>query len=241
MKKSGKKGINLIELILIILVVIILIIVGKGIIQNVSSKGNKDSGNKKTGEKPKFTTEMLADNGIGTNETLETMRKKYSNLVQTNSYVDTKTGNNIDVYSSDNMTLMFKNNNLYTCISTDPNFEFNGIKVGDSKDKVSNAFYKDSKAGDVIGKDGTTIGKYLYGDYTIDDLESKRITTNVAYGYIAEAEQSNDSYDELIEYVYMEPPYSNEYATKKDNITLLEFIIKDNKVTTIATQVAPIE
>lgn len=226
-----KKGINLILLVIIVLVVIVVALI---ILKNIISNNNlkKEEQEQKT---EKFSISMLEDNGLGESQTLSELENKFGDLTSIASYVEVSTGDNIDEYIGNRTTLILKNSKLNTFITTNQDFEFNGIKIGDSKDKVIKSFYNENKDENVVDNNGNIIGKYLYGSFTTDNLNENKITDNVEYAYIGN--QSNDTTDYTIRYVYMEPPYKNEYASIQDTISCIEFGIKDDIVTTFASQI----
>ena len=91
-----------------------------------------------------------------------------------------------------------------------------GLKVGDTKEKVISAFYREQELMCVVSpRDNQVFGKYLYGHYTSDDFEERQITGKVEYAFI-----NNYRFDEkdtdstyMIGYYYLEPPYVNRYAS----------------------------
>lgn len=240
-RREKKRGISLLSLIGIILGIILFIIIVKNIPKDIFNQ--KEEQVQKEDIKEKFSLTMLREKGIDKNSTIEDIKKVFNNITQSNSYVETSTGNNMDTYTAEGATIYFKNNKIYILIVDAPNFEFNGIKVGDSKDKVINSFYEEKNNKDVISSDGTTIiGQFLYGEYTIYDLKSKNITQEVNYGYIGNDNTKVDGVcDYIIQYVCMEPPYKNEYASLSDDIAIIEFGMKEDKVATIALQISPLE
>lgn len=235
-----KRGISLLSIIIFIIIVIAVVVCIKAFkpkiqipVLNESSKG----------EKSKFSLEMLENNGLGENITINDLKNKFGTLNKSNSYVKISTGENIDEYTGSGVTVIFRNNKFSICIVTNnQDFEFNGIKLGDSEDKLVNAFYKESTNNDVITKDGKNIGKYLYGTFTVDNLEEEKTSDKIEYACKTnDGDSQSNLYDYIIEYVYMEPPYKSEYATKNDDAACLEFGIKDGNVSTFACQIGPLE
>lgn len=114
-----------------------------------------------------------------------------------------------------------------------------GIKVGSTFDDILNVYYRDVNCMNNIfySADKTTaLGKYLYGTFTIDDLENVKTASNVEYGVInfngyASLEEA-ESY--IVEMTYFEAPYKNGTASISDDFAQLAFDIdKSGKVTSI--------
>ena len=231
MMKKKKRGISLVGLLLVIAVVVAVIIIVPKILK------------KKGFAMEKFTIDMLNNNGIGPSATEESLKQKFPDIKNTNTYVEVTTGDNIKEYSARGITAMFREGKLKTFIVTnsDTNFSFNGIKIGDSKEKVLDSFYSESENKDVLDKDGVIQGKFIYGSYTVDNLEDIKTKDKVEYAYIGNENTALEGYyDYAICFVYMEPPYVNSYATKYDNIARIEIGIKDEVVATFASQVLPL-
>lgn len=101
-----------------------------------------------------------------------------------------------------------------------------GIKIGDSFDKVLETFYHDDDPynKNYLSEDNTELlGKFLYGDYTLAELEKIKPAGKVEYGLL------NVNGDNLIEYTnnyvfeytYMDVPYKKGYATDEDDFCQL--------------------
>lgn len=147
--KVKKRGISLLSLIIIIICIIIAIVVivqlkNKNIF-NKNTENIQQIGKKDNKEKEHFSFSMLEDNGIGKKATLTTLRKKFENLKQDKSYVEGKTGDNIDEYSNEDVQIILRNNTLTKIKINSGDFEINGIKVGDSSNKIENAFDEGEK------------------------------------------------------------------------------------------------
>lgn len=228
-----KRGISLLAVIIIFIIMIVLIIfvinICKGNI-NIALKRNND-----IEEKPKFSIEMLDENGIGKENSIDQLKQKFGNISKKSSYVEVSTKENVNEYTGDGVFLKVKDNKLSTVIVTNENFEFNGIKIGDSEEKLISSFYQENNNEEVKDIDNKVIGTYIYGTYNINNLEEMKITDNVEYAYIGN--ESNDNYDYIIHYVCMEPPYKGEYATKEDTVAYIEFGIKNGIITTFGSEI----
>ena len=238
-----KRGVSLLTVIFILLIIIVLI--GIGI--NIAKKGFDESilgetikvldPNKKT-EDNKFSIETLEENGLGTNATIEQLKNKFGELKQTASYVKTTTDENVEEYSKSGVKVILKNSKLYLTIITEDGFEFNGVKIGDTENKVLNSFYQEKETGEVINSQNEVIGKYIYGSYNIDNLKDMKVKDKIQYAYIGNEKTAYEGlYDYVIQYAYMEPPYEKEYASENDKIVYIEFGIKDGVVKSFASQI----
>jgi hypothetical protein len=108
-----------------------------------------------------------------------------------------------------------------------------GIKVGDNIDRLLDLFYRDQNCmnNEFYSEDKTTsIGKMLYGNFTIDSLENVKTSNKVEYGIINyngySSLETADSYS--VEFTYFEPPYMGSYATIDDAFAQMSVDI-DNK------------
>lgn len=108
-----------------------------------------------------------------------------------------------------------------------------GIKVGDSKDKIFDLYYRDADCmnNNLMTSDkATIIGKYLYGNFTIDDLDSVKANDKIQYGVLNyngySSYENAQSY--IIEFTDFELPYKNQIASYNDDFAQLAFDI-DNK------------
>lgn len=112
-----------------------------------------------------------------------------------------------------------------------------GIKVGDKKDKIFELFYRDSNClnQNLMTEDNETIiGKYLYGDFTIDNLEKVKTNQKIQYGVINYNGYTSmeDAESYIIEFTYFEPPYKGESATYNDDFAQMAFDIDGNDIIT---------
>lgn len=237
-----KRGVSLLAVIMVLLILIAVIWVGIKVFKN--GVNNEVIGKvvkifeKEIPEKEKFSFQMLEENGLGENAKIEQLKSKFENLKQTATYVETSTGKNVEEYSASGIKIILKNNKIYVAIITKEDFEFNGIKIGDSVDKVLESFFKDETSEDVMNAEGEVIGKYIYGNYIIDSLENIEITNEVQYAYIGNEKTAyNGLYDYIVQYACMEPPYKEKSASKKDRIAYIEFGIKDGVVKSFASQI----
>lgn len=238
-----KKGVSLLTVIFILLIIIVLICIGINIVQKGFDKSFLGETikvlepNKKT-EDDKFSIETLEENGLGQKVSINQLRDKFGELKQTASYVKTTTGENIEEYSKSGVKVILKNSKLYLAIIIKEDFEFNGIKIGDTENKVLNSFYQEKETGEVLNSQNEVIGKYIYGNYNIDNLNDMKVKDKVQYAYIGNEKTAYEGlYDYVIQYAYMEPPYESEYASKNDKIAYIEFGIKDGIVKSFASQI----
>lgn len=147
------------------------------------------------------------------------------------------------VYSYKELTLVFSNiegqYKLSAAASVGENETFSrGIKVGDNVDKILDQYYREQNCLNeyFYSKDQTTVlGNMLYGDFTIDDLDTVRTDGKIEYGVINyngyESVETAESY--IIEFTYFEPPYISNIATVNDNFAQIAFDI-DNSGTITA-------
>lgn len=142
------------------------------------------------------------------------------------------------VYSYNDLSLIFsKINGDYkltaaASVSNEDVFA-RGIKVGDNIDRLLDLFYRDQNCmnNEFYSEDKTTsIGKMLYGNFTIDSLENVKTSNKVEYGIINyngySSLETADSYS--VEFTYFEPPYMGSYATIDDAFAQMSVDI-DNK------------
>ena len=66
-----------------------------------------------------------------------------------------------------------------------------------------------------------TKGSYLYGNYTENDINGKKVKENVYFG-------KRDK--NIVYYLYMDAPYNNGFASYKDDIATLTFKVSANKI-----------
>ena len=112
-----------------------------------------------------------------------------------------------------------------------------GLKVGMSVDSILRVYYRDTNYKNNYYKtpDGTTvIGKYLYGDFTIDDLDRVNTKDAIAYGLL-----NYNGYDDLeaaesyiVEFTYFSPDYKTGVATVDDDFAQIAFDIDSNGIIT---------
>lgn len=112
-----------------------------------------------------------------------------------------------------------------------------GLKVGMSVDSILNVYYRDTnyKNNYYMTTDKTSvIGKLLYGDFTIDDLDKVNTKDAISYGMINfngyENEEDADSY--IIEFTYFSPDYKTGVATVDDDFAQIAFDIDNNGIIT---------
>ena len=147
-----------------------------------------------------------------------------------------------ETLSYDNIVLEFYNDKLYSFYSTSEEYAFKNIKVGDNKEKVLNSFYREENTNYAYSANEDIIGKYIYGNFNIYNLETIKTKDAIFYAYQTEKPNNEnlavpDLNDYYLIYSYMCPPYINEYASASDSICSLSFGIKDNLVTSISWNV----
>ncbi len=135
------------------------------------------------------------------------------------------------VYSYNDLTLIFSEIDgeykLTAAASVSNQDVFaRGLKVGDNVDKVYDLYYRDQNCmnNEYYSEDKTTaLGKMLYGNFTIDALDTVKATNKIEYGVINYNGYSSmevaDSY--TIEFTYFEPPYKGDYAQIDDDFAQL--------------------
>lgn len=112
-----------------------------------------------------------------------------------------------------------------------------GIKVGDNKDKIIELFYRDRDClnNNVMTEDNATIiGKYLYGNFTLDNLGKIKIADKIQYGVINYNGYSSleEAQSYIIEFTYFEPPYKEQNATFNDDFAQIAFDIDQKGIIT---------
>lgn len=146
------------------------------------------------------------------------------------------------IYDSESLTFSQINGEyrLTSVESAKTGAEFSrGIKVGDSFDDILKVYYRDANCMNNIlySSDKTTpIGRVLYGDVTLEDLDSVNIQGNVEYGIINfNGYSSREEADEyIVEMTYFEPPYKSGAAGIEDDFAQIAFDIdKAGKITSI--------
>jgi len=166
----------------------------------------------------------------------------------TQAQVQIETGANPDeildekVYAYNDLSLIFMSidGTYKLCAAAsvgDDDVFSRGIKVGDSKDKILELFYRDRDClnNNVMTEDNATIiGKYLYGNFTIENLATVKIADKIQYGIINyngySSMEAAKSY--IIEFTYFEPPYKEQNATYNDDFAQVAFDIDQNGIIT---------
>ncbi len=114
-----------------------------------------------------------------------------------------------------------------------------GLKVGSTFTDILSAYYRDANCmnTDYYSDDGSTIlGKFLYGNYTMNSLDSVKPTDDVAYGVISfNGYQNYESAEScIVEFTFFKSPYKNGSATTSDDFAQIAFDLdKDRKITAI--------
>lgn len=114
-----------------------------------------------------------------------------------------------------------------------------GLKTGDTLDDILKAYFRDENCmnNNYYSADNTAaLGKFLYGSYTMDALDSVKPTDDVAYGVINYNGYAN--YEEaktfIVEFTYFKAPYKAGYATTSDDFGQIAFDMdQDKKITAI--------
>lgn len=94
-------------------------------------------------------------------------------------------------------------------------------KVGMKMQDVRDAYFRDENClnTNMMSDDNATIlGKFLYGDATLDKLEEKNFTSDLEYGVINY--NGNDSFENsavILEYLSLKKPFKSEYAGYDDD------------------------
>ena len=112
-----------------------------------------------------------------------------------------------------------------------------GLKVGMSVDSILSVYYRDTNYKNNYCKtpDKTAVlGKYLYGDFTIDDLDKVNTKDAISYGLINyngyDSEESAENY--ITEFIYFSPDYMSGVATVNDDFAQIAFDIDDSGIIT---------
>ena len=146
------------------------------------------------------------------------------------------------VYAYNDLSLIFMSidNTYKLCAAAslgDDDIFSRGIKVGDSKDKIMELFYRDSNClnNNMMTEDNSSIiGKYLYGSFTLDNLASVKKSDKIQYGVINyngyTSMETAKSY--IIEFTYFEPPYKDKNATYNDEFAQIAFDIDEKGIIT---------
>ncbi|MDO5402639.1 MAG: hypothetical protein Q4F11_04295 [Eubacteriales bacterium] len=112
-----------------------------------------------------------------------------------------------------------------------------GIRVGDKLEDILGLFYRDSDCmnNNYLAQDKTTVlGKYLYGNFTIEDLENVNTKAAVNYGLInysgASSIESAETY--MVEFTCFDSRYKNTTASINDDFAQLAFDLDNSGVIT---------
>ena len=112
-----------------------------------------------------------------------------------------------------------------------------GLKVGMSVDSILSVYYRDQdyKNNYYTSDDSTAVlGKYLYGSFTLDELDKVNTKDAIAYGLINfngyDSDETADNY--IIEFTYFAPDYKNGTASVDDDFAQIAFDIDNNGVIT---------
>ena len=138
-----EKGINLFIVVpILVIAIIIVIVVGINIDKSEVNLGEITENVDNKIEANKFSIEMLEANGFGENVTIKELEERFGKLEIKSSYSKTSTGENVDEYLGEGIELTFINDKLKSTKITRKDFDINGVKIGDSKDKIFREFYK---------------------------------------------------------------------------------------------------
>lgn len=179
-------------------------------------------------------------------ETQKQIQKETQMTAQAQTQAETETNQDgiLDekVYAYNDLSLIFipidGTYKLCAAASVGDNDIFSrGIKVGDNKDKIIELFYRDSDClnNNVMTEDNATIiGKYLYGNFTIDNLGTAKTADKIQYGVINYNGYSSleEAQSYIIEYTYFEPPYKEQNATFNDDFAQIAFDIDQKGIIT---------
>lgn len=114
------------------------------------------------------------------------------------------------------------------------------MKVGDSVDDIIKSYYRDQNYQNhlYVSEDKTlTYGKFLYGEFTTNELEKINTKDPIAYGLINyngyNSIETAESYN--VEFTYFDGKYKGSQATIDDDFATLNFEIDNNgKITGIS-------
>lgn len=114
------------------------------------------------------------------------------------------------------------------------------MKVGDSVDDIIKSYYRDQNYQNhlYVSEDKTlTYGKFLYGEFTTNELEKINTNDPIAYGLINyngyNSIETAESY--IVEFTYFDGKYKGSQATIDDDFATLNFEIDNNgKITGIS-------
>lgn len=127
---------------------------------------------------------------------------------------------------------------LTAAASVSANDQFaRGIKVGDQLEDILKLFYRDSNAmnNNYLANDQSTVlGKYLYGNFTIDDLETLKTSDAINYGVINYAGfltmENAETY--YVEFTSFDEQYKDKTATTDDDFAQLTFDMDNTGIIT---------
>lgn len=110
-----------------------------------------------------------------------------------------------------------------------------GLKVGESKDKVRDTFYRDADSlnHNLMSDDNATVlGKFLYGTTTIDRLEEKQVKETLEYAIINyNGRDAMEDEGVILEYFSMPAPFLGETAGYNDDYAQIFFYVgADNTI-----------
>ena len=106
-----------------------------------------------------------------------------------------------------------------------------------SVDSILSVYYRDQdyKNNYYTSDDSTAVlGKYLYGSFTLDEIDKVNTKDAIAYGLINfngyDSDETADNY--IIEFTYFAPDYKNGTASVDDDFAQIAFDIDNNGVIT---------
>lgn len=112
-----------------------------------------------------------------------------------------------------------------------------GIRVGDKLDDILKLFYRDADCmnNNYMAQDKTTVlGKFLYGSFTIEDLETVSTKDTVNYGLInyAGANSIENAENYIVEFTCFDGKYMANVASVNDDFAQLAFDLDNSGVIT---------
>ncbi|MDD3240338.1 MAG: hypothetical protein PHW47_09705 [Lachnospira sp.] len=112
-----------------------------------------------------------------------------------------------------------------------------GIKVGDKLEDIQKLFYRDTNCMNNIymtEDKSTELGRFLYGNFTMDDLETVNTKESISYGLINysgfSSLESAETY--IVEFTYFDGTYKNGTASIHDDFAQLAFDMDNSGVIT---------
>ena len=108
-----------------------------------------------------------------------------------------------------------------------------GLKVGMSADSILRVYYRDTdyRNNYCMTSDKTAVlGNYLYGSFTMDDLDKINTKDAISYGLINYNgyDSLEDAENYIIELTYFSPDYKSGTATVDDDFAQIAFDIDNN-------------